>query len=125
MKNNNLVDIFKFLALFTVTFIIESKAPSIIVGVFYIFTLYLFMKSKKNYFWIAYLLIIYNYTAGVFGAYHDIFSIGNFSLSYIEAFSIIAFLKTIKEKNKLSIYYRNQGYLFFGYFVFLIIYCAK
>jgi len=115
-KRNDILEIFILILL---AFVIETRAPQIVATLFYIFTLFRFFTSKKNYIWIAFTLIIYNYTGGFFGSHHEIISSGLFSFSYIEGFSFVALLKTLSLK-KISIFYKKPFIIYFIYFGFLI-----
>lgn len=113
----------ELVALLLVTALVEGKAPSIIVSGFYIITLYLFLISKYNYYWIAYILIMYNYTGGFFESQHELFHSGMFSISYLESFSIVALVKTLSLK-KTIIFFKRSYEIYAIYFVFMIFWGA-
>ncbi len=115
-------DIFRFLLLLAVTLALKKVSPSIIFSGFLFFTLFLFYKSKKNWFYILYAVILTYDVGGLigFGGY-NIINTGFLIIKYFEIFSIVAFVKAI---NKKPDYFFNRGvikiWLFYG--VFLSIY---
>ena len=106
--------IFQFAGLLMISaFVLFSKSP-LLITLFFSFTLYFFWKSKKDYFWLAYVFII---TQDVGGIYYsqtsNIIEIGPLDISYLLMFAIIAFLKKYSSKEKVQILFKRPLKLYF------------
>ncbi len=124
-KNNktffNLIYRFYLLLLFTAGIIYFM--PKIISILFLLFTLVKFFRSKNDCFWFAYAFII---TFDIAGLFLDqttlLFSLNNFSITYLSLFGVVSFLK-YPFSTKVQLGYLRKPYLvYFTIFFILLIY---
>ena len=81
-------DIYNFLLLIFISFIIINFTPKIIFLVFLCILFYMFYKSKKRYFWLAFFFTLIFDTGGLFiGQTEDILSIGPIDISLLTIFT--------------------------------------
>lgn len=122
------IDFFKLLGLVFLTFIISYYTPKIIALLFVVFTLILFFRSKNDYFWLAFFLVLYSAPFGLFAESRRGLSNGlplfsfmpGFSLNYYQAFEIIAILKAIILKRNYTYKLKKEFNVLLAYFGLLL-----
>lgn len=119
-----LKDFFISLAVLSFAAIIIYYVPILSHLVFFLF-LFLIWYTKKDYLWLAIILIMNNYPGGLFhgGAASDIYRIplytigSGVSFSFTQLYLLLMIIKSIKNYQKFTIVYKK-------YFQFILIYLA-
>lgn len=128
MKFNK--DILFLYVLFLLAVVFTYKMPHIVSLIFQIILLFAFWRSKKDYFWLAFVFIIQNFPGGLFSRFtHDMqhtFSLinrGNESgtLYFWMVFVILALIKSFKIKSEYKIVVITNVKILFGYFGILVL----
>jgi len=122
-------DIIQLYILFALAVLVTYKMPQAIGLIFQIILLIIFWRSKRDYFWLAFVFIIQNFPGGLFSRYtNDIqhtFSLLQSSpagtLYFWMVFIIIAFIKSLKIKSKYEIIVINNIKILFVYFLILLV----
>ncbi len=129
IANNIKRDIINLYVLFAVSVVVIYFAPRIAAIVLQVIFLFAFYRSRKNYFWLAFVFIIQNFPGGLFSRYtNDIehtFSLFQSSpvgtLYFWMVFILIAFFKSVKLKSDYRFILEKNIILLFAYFLFLIL----
>ena len=122
-------DVLNLYVLFAVSVAAIYLAPRVAAFVLQTIFLVAFYRSKKDYFWLAFVFIIENFSGGLFSRYtHDIqhtFSMLPNSpagtLYFWMVFILIAFLKSLRSKSNYQFIFRTNIILLSGYFLFLVL----
>ena len=118
---------FQFLGLLLLTALVLYFIPAI-KSIFFLVTLYLFFKSKRDYFWLAYFFTIVMDIGGFF--YYlteDILQIGPAKISLFFLYAIVSFFK-VKRKNIRTPFFLERNinlwilYLFISVYIGMFIY---
>ena len=120
-------DFFQLFLLFGLAIYFVYYAPSILNKVFFSTTLVLFYKSKKDYFWVAFVFLLMMAPGTLFriveGTDHNIPKIGigsGLELGYFGFFILIAFMKALYKKGKkMNSLFKTQYKFLLIYLVFL------
>lgn len=115
-ENNSYREIFLFVLLFITTVLVVYKTNTALVNIYFLFMVFISYNSKKDYFWIAFFILIYSYPGRIFYGnsqwlnhrlpLYNIFS--GVSLGLDDIFPMMLFIKTIIKK-KLVMY--NNKYI--------------
>ncbi|MGK9477945.1 hypothetical protein ACSSV9_14135 [Melioribacter sp. OK-6-Me] len=114
-------------ALFVISVLIIYKTPQIIGTVFQIILLIAFWRSKRDYFWLAFVFIISSEPGFLFSnsdAVHSFSLLSNSpfgNLYFNLVLIIVAFLKYFQKKRKVPIFLKTNFVLIFSYFIIQII----
>lgn len=117
-KFNN--EIIQFLSLLILTTIVLYYTPSIVQTVYFFSLLFLFWKSKKDYFWLAFTFVIVKDIGGIFYEQTlNILKVGPLELSFLFLFTIVAFVKQFGKHKKINFLLRKpfKVYLFYLFFL--------
>lgn len=119
----------QLVGLFLVTIYAVYYAPTILSKLYIVAIVFIFIVSKKDYFWLGYFFMIsftplafFNETSG--SAIHrlPLFSLGpGFSFSTEQIFLIAALLKAIYKRKKINYIIQNSFYAILAYFGLLLI----
>jgi len=121
-ENNFLKDIVLFILIFIISVFFAYFTTPQIKNIFFIFTLFLFYKSKKNYFWIVYAFALTDYIGYFFFfQLEEIITIGKARLSYLDLFALTAFLKTVNFNYRSNNIFKNLLSVYLLYVLFLLI----
>ena len=120
-------DRISFYILFLLTIIIVYFLPPFFKQIYFFSILSIFWKSKKNYFWFAFVLLIADAPGKLFTPNNEIHNLqfidlfGFRELYFTEVFFIIAFIKSFKTRTKLNLFFKNNLYIFGFYTLFLFL----
>jgi len=127
LSNKSRTEIIQLYLLFAISVVIIYKLPGIIGTIFQIILLIAFWRSKREYFWLAFVFVIGSEPGYLFAkvdAAHSFSllynsSFGNLYFSLV--FIIIAFLKIVQKKNKTPLFLKTNFVVIFSYLVVQII----
>lgn len=120
MKNKFYIEILYFVFLLFITVVVLYNTNPVVQTIFFLITLLFFWKSNKDYFWLAYVLILLQDVGGIFIELTDnIITIGPIPLSYFVLFTLIAFFKEYRKKSKVKFLFIKplKVYLFYLFFL--------
>jgi len=88
-----------------------------------------FYLAKKDYFWLALIILLVSNTGSLFVVDNKLFTKGlplysfaGISLQYIDVFSMVAFIKAMQHSIRHTIFLKKELILLAGYFAFMIMY---
>ncbi len=130
------IDFIKLFSMLLVTFFLAYYAPKFFIYVLLGITLILFYRSKSNFFWLAYFIIIFSAPFGLFAeqikGLHNGFPLfqilPGISLNYFQIFEIIAIIKVIVLKRKYAYFIKkelNALVIYFGLLVIIAFFIHK
>ncbi len=136
-KNSNLMtsiiekkEIFKFYSLFIITVFVVYYTPDIFSQLVFLFFIILFLKSKKNYFWFAFIFVLYVEPNGLFSG--QLFSefqkipIYNFGekliINFFDFFFIAVYFKFLLHKKRMKLILSNPLRILLGFMIFSYLY---
>ena len=122
-------ELIRFYSLLALTVFFVYYVPPIFNKAYFILLLALFWKSKKDYFWFAFVLILINQAGGLFhGALAtDVHRVpmynvaAGISFSFYDLFFITAFAKALKKGKRTSLILKNPLMILLFYLIFLIL----
>ena len=122
-------ELIRFYSLFALTVFFVYYTPPIFNKAYFILLLALFWKSKRDYFWFAFVLILINQAGGLFrGALAtDVYRVpmynvaAGISFTFYDLFFITAFAKALKKGKRTSLILKNPLMILLFYLVFLIL----
>lgn len=103
----------------------------IIIYVYFVILLLLFYRSKSDYFWFAFFLILFSEIGGLFPVVREyeadfqrlpIFSIGPVRIPFRELFIVVAFLKSLVNGKPVKLVLNRNYLIFIVYFIVLSFY---
>ncbi len=123
-------DSVKFYALLVFTIFIVYYTPDVVSQVIFIVFLILFFNSKKDFFWIAFIFILYVEPNGLFSGRLfaefqriPVYSFGKkFTFAFFELFFIAMFLKVLMKSRKKKLVLSGPLQVLLGFFVFSYLY---
>lgn len=113
-------DILYYLIILLISIIVTNLTSKNINIIYFSFLLFLFWRSKNDYFWLEVFFVIAFGLGGLFGSTTDLFVIGPIKLSLLPVFSIIAYIKHLKTPIKIKTYFSKPIILYFIYLFFLM-----
>ena len=116
------------LALLLLSFLVSYFTPKIITQVFFLGTLLVFFRSSKNYFWLAYFLVLYSAPFGLFSESQRAIQTGiplftvlpGISFNYYQLFALVALIKSAQVKIRYSYFVNKSLMVLFIYFGVLL-----
>ena len=122
-------ELIRFYSLLALTVFFVYYVPPIFNKAYFIVLLAVFWKSKKDYFWFAFVLILINQAGGLFhgGLLTDVHRVplynlaAGISFSFYDLFFITAFAKALKKGKRTSLILKNPLMILLFYLVFLIL----
>lgn len=126
-KTKDIIQLFKkdlldFITLFSLSIIVLHFTGNIIKTVYFSILLGVFIKSQKNYFWIAFFSVIIMDVGGIFhGTIKELISIGPIDFSLLILFAIACLIKVVIQANQyLPNLFSKPLKLWLLYMVFLL-----
>ena len=122
-------ELIRFYSLFALTVFFVYYAPPIFNKAYFIILLALFWKSKRNYFWFAFVFILVGEPGGLFhgSLYTDVHRVplynvtGGISFGFYDLFFITAFAKALNKRRRSSLLLKKPLILLLLYLGFLIL----
>jgi len=122
-------EIFEFYLLFFLSVVVIYKLPTIVGSFFQLLLLIAFWRSKRDYFWLAFVFVIQNFPGALFSRYtgdiQNTFSLLPTSpvgtLYFWMVFVMVAFAKALRRKAPYKLVVSENVKILAGYFLILII----
>jgi len=122
-------DIFQLYFLFLISVVVIYKLPTMVGALFQILLLIAFWRSKRDYFWLAFVFVVQNFPGALFSRYtgdlQNTFSLLPTSpvgtLYFWMVFVILAFIKALRRKAQYKLVISENIKILAGYFFILII----
>ena len=122
-------ELIRFYSLFALTVFFVYYLPPIFNKAYFILLLVLFWKSKRDYFWFAFVFILVGEPGGLFhgSLYTDVHRVplynvtGGISFGFYDLFFITAFAKALNKRRRSSLLLRKPLILLLLYLGFLIL----
>lgn len=122
-------EIIQFLLLFFTTIFFVYFTPKLVNQLYFLSLLVLFWRSKRNYYWFAFIFVIINEPAFLFhgGLNTDVYRIpfynitSGFSFGFYDLFFLTAFTKALVKGNKEKLLLEKPLQYLFVYLIFLFL----
>lgn len=111
---------FQFLGLLALTALVLYYAP-MLKSVFFLIMSYLFLKSKKNYFWLAYFFVVIMGIGGFFTKLTDnVIELGAVDINLLFLYSFVSLIKVKRDKLEAPYFLKNHINVWIFYMVVLL-----